>query len=117
MRIQISFPAARSASPQPAVLTPERPLTYSGAVLPQSSDLPETVLLGRLLALAQLTPPRRAVLFSLSYPVKKPTLCIMEERESCLPACLPVIYIAKARRERKSGSGLPGIFPKWWRLF
>lgn len=65
--------AARSTSPRPAVLTLERPLTYSGPVLPQSSDLAATVLLGRLLALAQLTLPRCAVLCcSLLYPVRKP---------------------------------------------
>lgn len=55
---------------------PERPLTYSGPVPPQSFDLTDTVLLGRLLALAQLTLPQYAVLFSLML-CKEALRCIM----------------------------------------
>ena len=49
----------------------EGPLMHSGPVLPQSFDLTDMVLLGRLLALPQLTLPRYSF-YSLVYPLKKP---------------------------------------------
>lgn len=76
MCIQIGFPAAPSASLQPAVLTLRGPLTYAGPVLSQSFDLTDTVLLGRLLALPHLTMPQYAVLFTF-IPCKEALQCIM----------------------------------------
>lgn len=83
------------AHPAASCANPERPLTYSGPVLPQSFDLTDTVLLGRLLALPHLTLPQYAVLFTF-IPCKEAPQCIMEERDICLAACLPVIYGAGA---------------------